>query len=71
MDEETAKKINIDDLAKPEEELSADDEKNVTGGYLGGLNVAMGDGSVRSISSGISGNPIGGALSTDDPKKSG
>ncbi|HKO96480.1 MAG TPA: H-X9-DG-CTERM domain-containing protein [Pyrinomonadaceae bacterium] len=71
MDEDTAKRINIDDLAKPEQELSDDDEKNVTGGYSGGVNVAMGDGSVRFVSGGISGNTVGGVLSPDDSKKSG
>ena len=71
MDEETPKRINIDDLAKPEQELSEDEEKDVTGGHSGGVNVAMADGSVRFISSGISGNTVGGVLSPDDSKKSG
>ena len=71
MDEETAKRINIDDLAKPEQELSDDEKKDVTGGYSGGINVVMGDGSVRFVSGGISGNTVGGALSIDDSKKSG
>jgi len=67
MDEDTAKRINIDDLAKPEHELSDDEESKVTGGHSGGVNVALGDGSVRFVS----GNTIGGALSTDVSKKSG
>ena len=71
MDEETPKRINIDDLAQPEQELSEADEKNVTGGHSGGINVAMGDGSVRFVSQGISGNTVGGVLSTDDVKKPG
>jgi len=71
MDEETKNRVNIDDLAKPEEELSADEANNVTGGHSGGVNVAMADGSVRFISSSISGNTVGGTLTTDEPTKSG
>ena len=71
MDEETAKRINIDDLEKPEQQLSDDEQKDVTGGHSGGANFAFADGSVRFVSGGISGNTIGGTLSTDDSKKSG
>jgi len=71
MDEENAKRISVDDLVKPEQELSADEANEVTGGHSGGVNVLMGDGSVRFVSGGISGNTVGGVLSIDDSKKSG
>jgi len=71
MEDETTKRIQIDDLAKPERELSEEEENQVTGGHTGGVNVAMGDGSVRFVSGGISGNTVGGVLSTDLSKKSG
>ncbi len=61
MDDENAKRINVDDLAKPEQELSDEEEKNVSGGHSGGINVVMGDGSVR----GVSGNTVAGTLGSD------
>jgi len=63
MADESKDRISIDDLPKPEEELSAEEQNNVTGG--------LGDGSVRFISESISSNTIGGALTSDVPKKSG
>jgi prepilin-type processing-associated H-X9-DG protein len=46
------KRINIEDLPKAAEELSDAEEKGVTGGHSGGINVVMGDGSVRQSSGG-------------------
>ena len=69
MDEENKNRVNIDDLAKPEEELSADEANNVTGGHSGGVNVLMADGSVRFVKS--TDNTIGGALTSDGSTKSG
>jgi prepilin-type processing-associated H-X9-DG protein len=71
MDEETGKRINIDDLAKPEQELSDDEEKNVAGGHSGGVNVLMADGSVRFVSNQTSSNTVGGQLPGDGSVKSG
>jgi prepilin-type processing-associated H-X9-DG protein len=55
------KRIDIEDLPKAAEELSADEEKGVTGGgpAIGGMNVCMADGSVRLN------NTVGGSLSTN------
>lgn len=67
MDEET-RRIDIDDLPKTAEELSDDEEQRVTGGG-GGINVVLGDGSVRQASGGSLGANKGstiGASRTED-----
>ena len=69
--DETKNRINIDDLPKPEEELTTDEQNNVGGGHSGGANVLLGDGSVRFVKSTTDGNTVGGTLSTDTSTKSG
>jgi hypothetical protein len=60
MDEDN-RRIDIDDLPKAAEELSDDEEKGVTGG-VGGLNVVLGDGSVRNNAGGTLGANKGGTV---------
>jgi hypothetical protein len=67
------RRIDIDDLPRSEEELSADEEQGVTGGgpTTGGILVGLSDGSVRFNTVGGSlgankGDTVGGSR-TEDP----
>lgn len=63
MDEETRKRINIDDLPKAEEEISDEEAKNVEGGIT-----KAGPGTLQYA---VPGNTIGGALADDPTRKMG
>lgn len=42
-DENKESRINIEDLPQAEKELSTEEAKEVQGGYIGGVRVAVGD----------------------------
>jgi prepilin-type processing-associated H-X9-DG protein len=60
-------RIEIDDLPRAEKELTDEEEKGVSGG-TGGVNVMMGDGSVRFTVDSTPVNTTGGSLTTDVSK---
>lgn len=66
MDEETRKRIDIDDLPRTEEELTDEEAKDVQGGLT-----KVGVGTLILSNSNATGNTIGGAAGVDpsDPSK--
>jgi len=61
MDDENKKKLNIEDIPKPEEELTNEEAKNVQGGFYG-TGVYKATDQVRTLAPG---NTVGGSLSVD------